>query len=81
MKEKINTTTTTTTEDPQIQIDRNLIEKLKRVTKPIYSEMEEIFYLYKKYVDENAAGYCATCNAGPSNSIQRYYWKVIALSI
>jgi len=74
-------TTTTTTVDPQLQYDRDLIVKLKRVTKPIQSEMDEIFYLYKKYIDNGVKDYCGSCNGGPANSIIRYYWKVIAINI
>lgn len=78
---KISLTTTTTTEDPELERDRNLIKKFRSITKPIQSEMEEIFMIYKKYVDPNAAGFCGTCNGGPHNSIQRYWLKVISLDI
>lgn len=71
----------TTTIDPQLQYDRDLIIKLRRVTKPIASECDEIYYLYKKYIDANAQPYCQTCNGAGVNSISRYYWAVVALSI
>jgi hypothetical protein len=77
---KTSTTTTTTTANT-LQSDRDLINKLKRVTRPIQSEMDEIEYIYKKYIDPNAGHFCRTCNSSPNNSIQRAYWKVIALSI
>ena len=64
----------------QIQ-DRELLIKLRRVTRPIQSEMDEIFYLYKKYIDPNAQSYCGSCSGGPMNSIQRYYWKVVELKL
>lgn len=67
--------------DPKLEYDRELIIKLRRVTRPIQSEVEEIFYLYKKYIDPSAVDYCVGCSAAPMNSIQRYYWKVVALSL
>lgn len=65
--------------DIDLEKDKQLIIKLRRVTKPIQSEIDEIFYLYKKYIDPNAQMYCGGCDAGPMNSIVRYYWKVVKL--
>ncbi len=78
---KIQTETieTTTTIDHQLDIDKVLIIKLRRVTRPIQSEMDEIYYLYTKYINKDAQAYCATCNGGPLNSIIRYYWSIVAL--
>lgn len=78
---KVNVKKVVLTDDPLLNSDRELIIKLRRVTRPIQSEMDEIYYLYKKYIDPNAPAYCGTCQGGPMNSIQRYYWKITALSI
>lgn len=71
--------------DPKIeeekQRDRDLIIKLRRCTRPIQSEMDEIFYLYKKYINKEAQSYCASCNGGGVNSIQKYWMSVINISV
>lgn len=65
----------------QLQNDRDLIIKLRRVTRPIQSEMDEIYYLYKKYIDSNAQPYCQTCNGSGPNNISTYYWQVVGLQL
>lgn len=61
--------------------DKEIIIKLRRVTKPIQSELDEIMALYRKYIDPNAQDYCSTCNGNGYNSITNYYWKVVQLNI
>ena len=61
MAKSTSSTTTTTTIDEVLLKDRELLLKLRRVTRPTFTEMEEIFYLYKKYIDPNAQSYCMTC--------------------
>ena len=78
---KTSSTTTTTTIDTQLESDRQLLLKLRRVTRATTSEQHEIFYMYKKYIDPNAKDFCGGCNGGAINSIQRFYYKVIALNL
>lgn len=63
------------------ELDKNLIIKLRKCGSLIHSEMNETFYLYKKYIKKDAQMYCSDCSGGPSNSIQRYWNKVISLDI
>jgi hypothetical protein len=67
--------------EQELQRDRELVIKLRRVTRPIQSEMDEIYTLYKKYIDKDAPMYCPSCNGSGYNSIQKYWMRIINLSI
>lgn len=63
-----------TKQEQQLIDDNNEILRLHKIISPSGGDMESIYSLYKKYVDENARQYnssgCGTCG----NSIV-VYWR------
>jgi hypothetical protein len=55
--------------------DKDLLLKLRRVVAPNGEEMETIFSLYKKYINENARQYTTGCSCG--HDIGTYYWDLM----
>ena len=55
--------------------DMIIIERLKGVVSPNQSEIEEIFGMYKKYIDPNIQRYNLNCNC--ANNIVNLYNKLI----
>lgn len=55
--------------------DMIIIERLKGVVSPNQSEIEEIFAMYKKYIDPNIQRYNLNCNC--ANNIVNLYNKLI----
>lgn len=51
------------------------LERLKSVTSPNGDEIEEIFGMYKKYIDPNIQRYNLNCNC--ANNIVNLYNKLI----
>lgn len=80
MKEK-NKTNEELLKEQELIRDRELVIKLRRVTRPISSEIDEIYGLYKKYIDANAPSPCLSCNGGGKNGITKYWMAIINLSI
>ncbi len=56
-------------------IDKMKIERLKHITSPSTSEMDDIFEMYKKYLDPNIQKYNVNCNC--QNNIVNLYNKLI----
>ena len=55
--------------------DIMILERLKLVTSPNQSEIEEIFGMYKKYIDPNIQRYNLNCDC--ANNIVNLYNKLI----
>lgn len=51
------------------------LERLKMISSPSQSEIEEIFQMYKKYIDPEIQRYNLNCNC--ANNIVNLYNKLI----
>jgi len=65
--------------DPQIELDCNEIIRIRKiVNNPSSNDINLIYHLYKKYIDNNALEPIVNCSSC-SRSIGAYYWKVVSL--
>lgn len=58
--------------------DVALIESLRHVVNPSYQQLEDIYTLYKRYINPGASQPCSNCVTG-NNSIVSYFWAVNGL--
>ena len=65
-------TTEPTAEEKQKQLDKETIISLHKVISPTAQQQEQIYQLYKKYVDQGARPPKGNCN-GCGNSIVSYW--------
>jgi hypothetical protein len=62
------------------EFDKQLLEYVKGLKTPNKADLDDIFYLYNKYIDTYSISYCSTCLSA-NNSIYKYYEKVKLLNI
>lgn len=58
-----------------IYLDKMILERLSKVTSPNETEIEEIFGMYKKYIDPSIQRYNLNCNC--KHNIVNLYKKLM----
>ena len=68
-------------EEEEKQKDRDLINKIKRLGSLTPEQVNEVIYLYRKYINHNAPNPCNTCNGSGPHSIRTYWLNIININI
>ena len=64
--------------DSQVELDCTEIIRVRKLTSAYGKDVDVIYNLYRRYVDNNASYPTLSCNSCPK-SVGAYYWKVISL--